>query len=138
MAESSTLYPPWTLLLVIAKYSSLRSLIGPMPNETASRSRSAGTPLGEVLERRVEAAGREHERRVVAEAHRQQQLAGQVELREALDADERVAQPSPDQQELLDGVVEADDVDQQLDDRRHAELLAAAAAREAGRAGSPW
>ena len=80
-------------------------------------------PARHVLERRVEAARREHERRVVAEPHREHELAGEVELGEALDADERVPQPGPDQEELLDGVVEADDVDEQLHDRRHAELL---------------
>ncbi len=46
LAVRETLNPPCTELEVMAKYCSARSWIGPMPNETASRSRVLGTPLG--------------------------------------------------------------------------------------------
>ena len=77
-------------------------------------------PFGQIDVARVEPAGRQHEGRLAPELGRHQQLAGEVELDEPLDADERVAQAGPDEQEPGVAVVVADDVDQQLQDRRHA------------------
>ena len=114
-------------------------LVPDLERPDAERHRQAlevgGTPRGTSLNAGWNPPGRQHERGLVAELHREQELPGQVELGEALDADERVAQPGADQQELLDGVVEADDVDEQLDDGRHAESPSAGAAQAAGRAG---